>query len=473
MDLVKMLSEPWAILPSTLQAALDIIDRTDGKRPSAIELGARASRRVPDRGQYRVIDGVAEIPIYGPIAKSFDFFDYIFGDAGTTLNEVRAGISAALSDADVHTILLDIDSPGGTVSGVPELADVIEAAGQEKPVVAFTDGMMASAAYWLGSAASKVVASKAAQVGSIGVFATVTDLSVRAHQMGMKREVIKYGKFKGGGTQGVPLDADTKVQIQQSVDTFGEMFDSAVKARRSFDDAQMSAAGEGRLFIGAKAQEVRLIDAVASYEDVRRSLIQDGGKSTMKQVNGKQVATEKAEVADELLKAVAAETIQGFATELAKLRPTTAEALETEFGSIVAQIREKAVAGVGDVAAQVKAKVDEAIAAERQRAADILASMFDGQQAIATTLVMRGMSATEASDKLAEDRRRRVAGTSPGSLTALEPDGSATPTDPKSVKEAKENGWRADYAKDPNLRKEFSSADRYVWYMRGKEQGSY
>jgi len=460
MDLAKLLSEPWAILPSTLQAALDLFERADGKTTATPDINARAAKKITGRGQSRTDEGVAEIPIYGAIAKNVDIFDRIFGGA-TATGDVRDQVQAALADDSVHTILLDIDSPGGTVAGVPELADVISAAAGQKNVVAFTDGMMASAAYWLGASANKVYASRAAQVGSIGVFATLTDLSVGAHQLGMKREVVKHGRIKGGGTAGMPLDADTRQQVQASVDTYGEMFDAHVMASRGLAEDGMAQAGEGRLFIGAKAQSVGLIDEVATYEDVRARLITDGGKRGMKQINGKQVATERAEVADELLAAIGTEGIEAFAGELAKLRPTTVEALEKDYPALVAQVREK-IAPTADAGEAVKA----AVAAERQRCADIVAAAFPGQEAAITSNIMRGTAATEAADLLAADRRRRTIGASPASVTAIENDGATPNADTPE-------GWKAEWEKSAELKSQFSSADVFVDWKKGERAGAF
>ena len=78
-------------------------------------------------------------------------------------------LSAAVADDDVQAILLDIDPPGGQISGTDAFSDLVYQTWQKKPVVAFGNGVMASGAYWIGSAASRVIVDRTAQVGSIGM----------------------------------------------------------------------------------------------------------------------------------------------------------------------------------------------------------------------------------------------------------------------------------------------------------------
>lgn len=447
-ELLQVLSQPWAIEPGTLSAICDVIER--GTSSAVTDLAARAQRRArAGRGAYHVSDGVADIPVSGVIAKQVSIFDFLFGDGGTATATIRAQLQAALADEDVHTILLDIDSPGGTVAGVPELADEIAAAAEHKRVVAFTDGMMASAAYWLGASASEVVSSKAAQVGSIGVYAALTDQHVAAHQAGVKREVVKYGRYKGGGIPGTPIDSDTRQQVQEQVNTFGEMFDAHVAARRGFDGEQMSSAGEGRLFIGAKALEVGLTDAVSTYEELRRQLSTNGG-STMSKDTKAALATDVSAVAPELIKAIQTDAITEFTAELAKLEQPKAEPV----------IDEKAI----------ETAVTDAIAKDRDRAGAIASASFEGQAALVARLIDKGVGAEEAADLLAADRRRRAVGSSPVSTAAIEPDNSEA-----SLTDEEKWGaeWTRHHADEGHVAASFSTPDLYIVWKQGERAGAF
>jgi ClpP class serine protease len=103
---------------------------------------------------------------------------------------------------------LDIDSPGGTVAGTPELAAAVSALDQKKPVYAFSSGLMASAAYWIASQARAIYATPSAQVGSIGVVQAVVDRSAAINAAGIKVEVFSVGKYKAMGAPGTPLTDD-------------------------------------------------------------------------------------------------------------------------------------------------------------------------------------------------------------------------------------------------------------------------
>jgi ClpP class serine protease len=151
-----------------------------------------------------VVDGIGVIPVVGVIGKGLSPLEKMMG--AVDVNEVSEALDAFASDPAVEKVALQISSPGGTVTGVEELANKVR--NLEKPTLAYTDSEMASAAYWIGSAADRVVASPSSTVGSIGVYMAIPDYSEAAKMQGIKMVVIKSGKFKGAGIEGTSLDED-------------------------------------------------------------------------------------------------------------------------------------------------------------------------------------------------------------------------------------------------------------------------
>ena len=160
-----------------------------------------------------------------------------------------------------------MDSPGGQVAGVQELADEVHDTDWVKPVHAHLDDLGASAAYWVASQARRVTANQTAQVGSIGVLAVVEDTAGMAEQEGVKVHVVATGPRKGDFAPGAPVTEDALVALREEVeDTYGH-FLAAVTRGRGLRGNRLEAVADGRTWIAAKAVERGLIDAVASEEE--------------------------------------------------------------------------------------------------------------------------------------------------------------------------------------------------------------
>jgi signal peptide peptidase SppA len=186
-----------------------------------------------------------------------DAFARFFGACDT--EAVRESVELAAHDRSVGAVLLDIDSPGGTINGTPELAAAVRNAASRKPVYAFSAGMMCSAAYWVGSQADVVYAAPSARVGSIGVLLPVVDRSEAFAKAGVKVEVFAAGKFKGAGVPGTSLTDDQRTWLQQGVEETWHQFKEAVKSRRSVPDGAM----EGQHFAAATARGHGLVSSLA------------------------------------------------------------------------------------------------------------------------------------------------------------------------------------------------------------------
>ena len=212
-----------------------------------------------------VVDGVGIVPIVGVIGKGLSPLEKMMG--AVDVNDVSAAIDAFAANPEVEKVALQISSPGGTVTGVEELANKVR--NLEKPTLAYTDSEMASAAYWIGSAADRVVASPSSTVGSIGVYMAIPDYSEAAKMQGIKMVVIKSGKFKGAGIEGTSLDEVQMSNLQEGVDTIHAEFKEAVNMKRKMVKAE---AMEGQVFSGKQAAAQGLVTGLAdSFNDALRS----------------------------------------------------------------------------------------------------------------------------------------------------------------------------------------------------------
>lgn len=208
-------------------------------------------------------DKIAIVPVHGPITRRAGLLSALFG--AVSISAIRAAVDTALNDPDVSGVVLDIDSPGGSVSG--ELSDFLYAARSQKPVVAFSDGMMASAAYWIGSAAHKVVTEKTGSVGSIGLSLVHYDFSKADEMQGLKRTVISAGKYKGLGHDAAPLSQQAREVLQDRLNFIDEIFRNTVGRNRSMGPDAVLKAADGKVFIGAQAVEAGLADQTGNLSD--------------------------------------------------------------------------------------------------------------------------------------------------------------------------------------------------------------
>ena len=217
-----------------------------------------------DKPEYCVMDGVAIIPVKGVIGQGVSQIEKSSGMCD--VNDVEDMLDLAMADESISAIMLDIDSPGGTVSGTPELASKISAIRETKPVISYANGMEASAAYWIGSQATASFASESATVGSIGVYLPILDSSRAMEMQGLKMELFKAGKFKGAGVQGTSLSDDQKAMFQSRVDHIHGMFKASVRDGRGRNIADEDM--EGQDFIGSQAVDNGLVDGIATRKEV-------------------------------------------------------------------------------------------------------------------------------------------------------------------------------------------------------------
>jgi signal peptide peptidase SppA len=276
MKLLDVVTGPWAIQPEKL-LEIQAIYATH-LRGEKIDLDAvekRLGRPLNNATQsYEIRDGVAIIPIQGVIAKRMNLMSEISG--GVSSEMVGRDIKQAISDPAITAIVLSIDSPGGTVDGTQALAAIVASARGVKPIAAWTDGCMCSAAYWIGASADAIfAAADTVQVGSIGVVASHTDISGKQAAAGIKTTEIAAGKYKRVASQYGPLTEDGLASIQAQVDYLYSIFVADVaKARSVSEEKVIQDMADGRVFIGQQAVAAGLVDGVSTLDALIASLNQ-------------------------------------------------------------------------------------------------------------------------------------------------------------------------------------------------------
>ena len=270
MNILDILYQPWAIAPDRLteiQAIYATHLRGESIDIEAVE--ARIGRQLQNQSQgYQVQDGAALIPLRGVMAPRMNLMSQVSG--GTSTELFARDVQAALSDPQVKSIVLLVDSPGGSVGGTQAAAAAVMAARGVKPIATYSDGTMASAAYWVGSAADRVyISSGVDQVGSIGVVASHVDVSQREAQLGMKTTEIVAGRYKRIASQYGPLTESGRQSIQDQVDYLYSLFVGDVAAQRGVStDKVLVDMADGRVFIGQQAIDAGLVDAIGRIEGV-------------------------------------------------------------------------------------------------------------------------------------------------------------------------------------------------------------
>jgi signal peptide peptidase SppA len=214
---------------------------------------------------------LAIIPVKGSLSNRGPEWLTEFGV--TPYSYIRNALVDAAECSKVETILLDVDSGGGSASGVSDIGELIRKVNSIKPVAAYTGGHMASAAYWIGAAAGEIAASPTAEVGSIGVIATHMSIAKMLENEGVDATVIRAGKYKALASPYEPLSEEAKSQIQGQLDTLYGLFVDHVAQSRNMSAEQAHSVAEGREFIGRDAKKVGLVDKVAGLDTYVNGLV--------------------------------------------------------------------------------------------------------------------------------------------------------------------------------------------------------
>lgn len=242
---------PWACDASAFQ---NIVEAMDNAIRGDIEAALRPVTR-PPAAPLAATAGTAVIRVLGPIARRKSWLSEFLN--WPNHDGIRDQLATANADPSVGRIVLEIDSPGGVVSGVYDTADLIRRSA--KPTVAYVDGMAASAAYWLASAADTIVTSKSGMLGSIGVVASWRPDPNRPTTIISSQSPMKNAD---------PTTRDGRAEHQRVVDDLAAVFVAAVAQYRNKTSAQVvDTFGRGGLLVGANAAAAGMADQVGSFAD--------------------------------------------------------------------------------------------------------------------------------------------------------------------------------------------------------------
>lgn len=262
-----VLAHQWAIMPETLETIAGIAERESEYHGNLQALEARLGRPLGNTMTTTVRDGVAILPVEGPLFRRANLMTEFSG--ATSYEMLARDFTQAMADPNVQGVILNIDSPGGEVNGASEFAAMVAAA--DKPVWAYVGGTVASAAYWIASAADKIITADTAMAGSIGV------------QMGFNIKDAKSGEksYRFVSSQSPMKNADPgtdagAAQIQSNVDALAQVFIESVARNRSTttDDVAQSY-GKGAVFVASEALKRGMIDSIGTFESTLEAMKQE------------------------------------------------------------------------------------------------------------------------------------------------------------------------------------------------------
>jgi signal peptide peptidase SppA len=433
----------WALADADLLAIMTIAAR-EGEGPAAVAL--RLGRPLDNSRNVELHDGVAVVPLDGPMFRRANMLTEISG--ATSTEQFGQDFQAALDNPQVKAVVLDISSPGGEVAGVNEVAAAIFAARGAKPIVAYVGDRAASGAYWIASAADRVVLDATAQVGSIGAVA-------RWIKTG-DRPGISSGEIVSTQSPRKRLDPETeagRADIQREIDAIAQVFIEAVARHRGIDAADvLEHFGQGGVEIGAAAVSRGMADALGSLDSVIADLNRNSLPGPARSIARRQLMPNPNEMT---------------AAQLAEAHPAAANALREEGAAAARTAAETAQPALLTTVRR------DAAAAERTRILEIQEAALPGYEALARSAIDGGTSPAEFA--LAQAKAQKAAGTA--HLAALRDDEKtvakltappAPPVEP-AVDPALpvEQRAKAEWDKSPELRGEFG--DRFNSYLAFKQ----
>lgn len=389
-------SAPWAMLPERVEEVLQIAARENEATPEVLE--AYRSRAIAAADRMTIRDGVAILPVVGPLFRRANLFTEISG--ATSYDMLRRDLQIAIDDPAVRAIMLNVDSPGGEANGCNELAKAVFEARGVKRVVAYVGGMAASGGYWIASAASEVVIDEAAILGSIGVALGVEDASERDRARGVRR--IEFVSSQSPGKRPDPATDDGRARLQRMVDGLADVFIGAVAKHRGVSEQTViDRFGQGGVETGVQAVKAGMADRIGTFEGVLADLSRasSGRPSSQNRRASMDTNTETAPAADAQ---IASARREGEAAGAAAER--------TRFVAIIG------AEGVSGVAARISAAVDLAAKSPAMSADDVVAF-------VTANVVGEPAASEPASAPVASLRDRVQAAAGGGNLPAADQGG--------------------------------------------------
>jgi signal peptide peptidase SppA len=260
-----MLTDIWAVTEPRADSLRAALQRHHGAIAAALE--ETCARVDPARLEARRGGVVAIVPVIGELMARASFY-------GTSTLQLAGLMGELAADKAVQAVVLEVDSGGGEISGVPEAASAVRALAVAKPIVSIARTWAGSAAYWIASQASEVLVSPSGEVGSIGVFAMHLDMSQAMEQMGVRVTVVRAGRFKGETLPTGPLTDEALAYVQSRVDEHYAAFVSDVaKGRRVGVESVRKGFGEGRMVGAKRAVELGMADSIGTLDDAIRRAV--------------------------------------------------------------------------------------------------------------------------------------------------------------------------------------------------------
>lgn len=264
---------PWAIRPETMRIITELLEfRAQGGTLTREEIDQRIQANMSRLGVIRQ-GAVAVIPLRGVITHRAGMFSDVSG--ATSVERFRSRLNEALGDDAVSKILLDVDSPGGSVDGIPEIAEEINRVRQssDKSIAAVVNTQSASAAYWITSQVEEIAVTPSGEVGSIGVYAAHRDVSEFEKQVGVKTTLISAGRYKTEASPFEPLTEEAHKAIQKRVNEYYDMFvDAVARGRGVTTKTVREGFGEGRMVGAKEAVKLGMADRVATPQEMIQRL---------------------------------------------------------------------------------------------------------------------------------------------------------------------------------------------------------
>lgn len=250
-----VLSHSWAIQPEMLETIIAIASRDASLADFEQALQKKDADPLAGTRRTDIRDGVAIIPVIGPIFPRANLFTSISG--ATSIQTLAKDFTVAIESKDVGGIIFYMDTPGGEVTGVNEFQAMVRAARSIKPITAYVYGLGASAGYWVASAAGQIVISETSIVGSIGVVAGV-------QPSGKAIEIVSSRAPK---KRMDPESDEGKAEILKRIDALEEVFVNAVADNRGVTaDTVVNKFGQGGVLVGKYALEAGMVDKIGSFE---------------------------------------------------------------------------------------------------------------------------------------------------------------------------------------------------------------
>lgn len=256
--LTQFQNDVWAMEPGRLAGFFNQILNIDSNSIAALMKIEIDKNKTP----MQVADGIAQINIHGLLMKNPPSWLAFFGIQTTDYIQLAEQIKQAVENPDVKSIMLHVDSPGGSVAGVSEAAEAIANANKIKPVNAYIEDLGASGAYYLASQAGKISINPNGEAGSIGVYTVAADYTGLADKLGIKVHVIRSGEHKGMGVPGAAITENQISAVQEIIDGMAKNFKAAVASGRKMSDEDVEKIATGRLWIAEDAKKINLVDEI-------------------------------------------------------------------------------------------------------------------------------------------------------------------------------------------------------------------